>query len=211
MQHVYRQRSSLGLAAMCGVIGLILLVSLAMSWADYPRPLFVAWAVFGMAVAWSVFFRPAVLIDIDGVLIRNVLRDIRIPWTRLTAVNTRWNLSVSVGDKSYTAWALSSQPERPKRSPGGMFRMPVPGRLEGVAAADAASSGRAGTRSEAFPKVTAQSVARFIRAAKEEYDEAVAQGELPATDGATVSITWVPLAIAALLVPAIAVVALSLG
>lgn len=211
MHHVYRQRSSLGLAGVSGGTGLILLVSLARGWGDYPRPLFAAWAVFWMAVAWSVFFRPAVLIDRDGVLIRNVLRDIRIPWALLSDVRTRWSLSLSVEDKNYTAWALSSQAERPRRTAGGMFRMPVPGRLEGVSSADASVSRRTGTRSGAVTKVTAQSVAWSIRAAKQEYDQAVDQGDLTASDDAMVRITWVPLAIAALLLPAIAVVALTLG
>jgi len=203
MQHVYRQRSSVGLAAVCGVTGLILLGSLARNWAGYPRPLFVAWVIFGMAVAWSVFVRPAVLLDIDGVLIRNVLRDIHIPWNRLTGVSSRWNLSVSAGDKSYSAWALSAQPERPKRAPGGMFRLPTPGRLEGVSTADARSR-------SVVPKVTAQTVARSVRAAKEEYDDAVARGQLPATSEVPVRVTWMPLVIVVLLVPAITVVGLTL-
>jgi len=203
MQHVYRQRSSVGLAAVCGVTGLILLGSLARSWAGYPRPLFVAWVIFGMAVAWSVFVRPAVLLDTDGVLIRNILRDIHIPWNRLTGVSSRWNLSVSAGDKSYTAWALSAQPERPRRAPGRMFRMPMPGQLEGVSTADARPP-------SAVPKVTAQTVARSIRAAKEEFDDAVAQGQLPSASEVPVRVTWMLLAIVVLLVPAITVVGLTL-
>src|SRR5674476_800507 len=72
MQHVFRQRSSLGLAAVCGVTGLLLLLSLARNWADYPRPSFAAWVVFGLAVAWAIFVRPVVLVDIGGVTLRNV-------------------------------------------------------------------------------------------------------------------------------------------
>jgi len=203
VQHVFRQRSSTGLAAVCGVTGLLLLLSLVRNWASYPRPLFAAWVVFALAVAWSVFVRPAVLLDVGGVTLRNVVRDVHIPWTRLTDVTSRWNLKVFAGDKGYTAWALSSEVERPKGASGGMFGMPIPGRLHGVASA--------GTKpSTTVPKATAQSVARSIRLAKQEYDEAVAQGELPAAPDAMVQVTWVPLAMAVLLVPAIVVVALSL-
>src|SRR5450631_2284197 len=171
VQQVFRQRSSVGLAAVCGVTGVLLLVALARNWADYPRPLFVAWVVLGMALAWSIFIRPVVLFDLSGVTLRNVVRDVHIPWSELTEVSSRWNLKVFAGTRSYTAWALSSEPERRGGAAGGMFRMPIPGRLHGVASADAKPS-------TAVPKVTAQSVARMVTTAKQEYDEAVAQGEL---------------------------------
>ena len=204
MQHVFRQRSSLGLATACGATGLLLLVSLARNWADYPRPLFVAWVLFGLAVAWSVFVRPAILLDVRGVTLRNIIKDVHIPWTRLTEVTCRWNLKVLVGDRGYTAWAIYSEVDRPKGTSGGMFGMPLPGRLGRAARADARPS-------TTFPKVTAQTVVQSIRQAKGEYDEAVAQGQLPASPDAMVRTRWVPLVITVLLVPAIILVALSLG
>jgi hypothetical protein len=203
-QHVFRQRSSTVLAAVCGVIGLLLLLSLARSWAGYPRPLFAAWVVFGLALAWSIFVRPVVLMEVGGVTLRNVVRDVHIPYTRLTDVTCRWNLRVFAGAKGYTAWALSSEVERPKRPSGGMFGVPVPGRLRGVVSADTRSS-------TAVPKVTAQSVARMISKAKRDYDEADARGEPPPASDALVQVTWVPIAIAVLLLPAIVVLALTLG
>ena len=175
-RQVYRQRSPLGLAAVCAVTGLFLLLSLARSWADSPQPLFAAWLVFGLAVVWSVFVRPAVLLDIEGVTVRNVFRDVHIPWIRLTDVEFRWNLKVFVGDRGYTAWAISSQVERPAGVPGGMFAM-MPGRLNRQASAVAKLSP---TSSKVIaPKVTASMVARLIEQAKQEYDEAVAQGSSP--------------------------------
>jgi len=202
-RHVFRQRSSVRLAVVCGVVGLLLLLSLARNWAHYPRPLFAAWVLLGLVVAWSVFVRPAVLFDVGGVTLRNIVRDVHIPWTGMTDVECRWNLKVLVGDRGYTAWAMSSEPERPKRVSGGTFRMPVPGRLDRVSSAYAKPSTTA-------PKVTAQSVARSIREAKQQYDEAVAQGQLTVPPAGMVQVTWVPLAMALLLLPAIAVVALSL-
>jgi len=202
-QQVFRQRSSVGLAVLSGVTGLLLLLSLARNWADYPQPLFAAWVLLGLAVAWSVFVRPAVLLDAGGVTLRNIVRDVRIPWARVTDVTNRWNLRVQAGEQGYNAWAISAQAERPKRAPGGMFGMPVPGRLSGVATAKVRPS-------TVVPKATAQSVALSIRAAKQEYDEAVTRGPAPAASDDTVRITWVPLTMAVLLVPAIAVVVLSL-
>jgi hypothetical protein len=203
MKHVFRQRSSVALASVSGVTGLLLLLSLARNWGSYPRPLFAAWVILGLAVAWSIFVRPAVLLDVEGVTLRNVVRDVHIPWTRLTHVASRWNLLVFTGDRGYTAWAIASEVERPRGVSRGIFRTPVPGRLSGVARADA-------TPSTTVPKATAQSVARMIRTAKQEYDDAVASGELAAEPDALVRVTWVPVAIATLLLPALAVVALSL-
>jgi hypothetical protein len=202
-RQVYRQRSSLALSAVCGATGLLLLLSLVRNWAQYPRPLFAAWVLLGLAFAWAIFLRPAVLLDGAGVTLRNIVRDVHIPWTLLTQVECRWNLKVYAGDKGYTAWAISSQPERPKRAPGGFFGMPVPGRLEGVASAQAKSSAT-------VPKVSAQGIAASIRVAKQEYDDAVAHRQRPAAPDATVRIAWVPLVLAALLLPAVAVVVLSL-
>jgi hypothetical protein len=202
MQQVYRQRSSLGLAAVCAVTGAILLFSLARSWADYPRPLLVCWVLFGLAVTWAVFVRPAVLLDIEGVTVRNIVRDVHIPWTSFTDAQSRWNLKVFAGDHGYTAWAISSQPGRPTGTAGGMFGMLSPRRLEKQFGIDASLS-------TTSPKVTAAAVARSIEQARQEYDEAVAQGRIPPTPDGQVRITWVPAVIAVLLLTSIAIVVLT--
>ena len=201
-QQLFRQRSPLGLAAACGVTGLVLLVSMAWQWAECPEPLFATWVVFILAVVWSLFVRPAVLLDEDGVTIRNVVRDIHIPWVRVTDVECRWNLKVFVGDRAYTAWAISSQVGRPKVSPGSLLGM-TPRRLDTFASAGAHPSTSA-------PKVTASTVARAIEQAKEEYSEAVARGAIAAASDPEVGVTWVLMALAIVVLPAIAVAALTL-
>ncbi len=204
MTHVFRQRSSLVLASVCAVIGLVLLGSMAWGWAHYPRPLFAAWVVFVLAMTWTVFVRPCVRIDTRGVTLRNVVRDVRIPWDQLTHTSTRWNLKVFAGDRGYSAWAIASERQRPRGASGGMLGLPVPGRLQGVAEADL-------TVPTTSVKVNAQSVARTITRAKQEYDEAVADGEISPSPEAVVQVTWVPLVMVVLLVPAILVVALTVG
>lgn len=201
-EQVFRQRSSLGLAAVCAVTGVILLVSLARNWADYPRPVYACWVVFALAVTWSIFVRPAVLLEVNGVTVRNVLRDVHIPWTQLTGVTSRWNLKVFAGDRGYTAWAISSQVERPRRGSGAVLGKLSPRRLEGQRRADAA-------RSLTVPKVTAVTVASSIQQAKREYDEAVALGQLPEVPDGRVRISWASQVMIVLLLPVIAVIALS--
>lgn len=200
--HVFRQRSPLALAVLFGATGLLLLLSVARNWADKPEPLFASWVIFGLALMWSLFVRPAVLLDIDGVTIRNVLRDIHIPWAGVTDVESRWNLKVFVGDRAYTAWAISSQVERPKGVSGGMFAT-LPRQVDKYARADVHSSTPA-------PKVTASMVARSIEAAMEDYAEAVAHGALAAPPESQVRISVVPLVLVVLVLPAVAIVAFSL-
>ena len=202
-RQVFRQRSPLWLAAGCAVIGLILLFSLARSWADDPQPLFAAWVVFVLAVVWSVFFRPAVVLDDEGVTVRNIFRDFHIPWAQVTDTESRWNLKVFVGDRGYTAWAISAQLGRPKGTRGGFFGGFSPGRLDKPA-------GAAARLPTSAPKVTAATVARSIELGRLDYEEAVARGGLPATPDAGVRVVWPPLVVAVLLLPAIAVVALTL-
>jgi hypothetical protein len=137
------------------------------------------------------------------VTLRNVVRDVHIPWTRLTDVTARWNLKVFTEDRGYTSWAISSEVEHRKGSSRGMFRTPVPGQLQGVANAEARPSAT-------VPKATAQSVAKMVTLAKQEYDQAVASGELAAEPDELVRVTWVPVVMAVLLLPAVVVAVLSL-
>ena len=202
-QQVFRQRSPLWLAAVCALIGLFLLLSLARSWADDPQPLFAAWVVFVLAVVWALFVRPAVLLDDQGVTVRNILRDIHVPWAQLSDTESRWNLKVFVGDRGYTAWAISAQVGRPKGAAGGLFGSLSLRGLDKYAGAPARPTGSA-------PKVTAAMVARLIEAGKDDYEAGDARGALPATPDAPVRVCWVPLVVAVLLLPAIAVLALTL-
>jgi len=199
--HVYRQRSPLVMAVVAAAICALMLVSLTRNFADNPQPLFTAWVVFALALVWSVFVRPSVLIDDEGVIIRNVVRDVHIPWNLVTDVEYRWNLKVFTPERGYSAWAITAQVERPKGVTSGVFDLP--GRLDKYA-----SPGARAKMSHKEPKVTASSVARSIESLKDQYAEAVARGALPAAPDARVRVRWVPFAVVILLVPAIAVVAL---
>jgi hypothetical protein len=91
---------------------------------------------------------------------------------------------------------------RPKVSPGGLLGM-TPRRLDTFASAGAHPSTSA-------PKVTASTVARAIEQAKEEYSEAVARGAIAAASDPEVGVTWVLMALVIVVLPAIAVAALTL-
>lgn len=213
-RQVFRQRSSLLLAAVCAATGVTLLLSLARNWSSFPRPVFAARVVLGLALTWAIFVRPAVLLDDRGVTLRNVLRDVHIPWGRLTHVTSRWNVKVFAGDQGYNAWAISSQVERPRPVSSGVASLRSAGLPKATSAPRAPHPG-------VVTKVTAHSVADSIRIARQEYVEALALGRLPgsatgsgglpadeASADEIVRIRWVPMVIVVLSASAIAVLGL---
>jgi hypothetical protein len=80
---------------------------------------------------WGVFWRPAVIVDDTGVDLLNVVRDVHVPWRVLELVETRYALTLHVGERRYRSWAAGA-PGRP---------VPVPAR-----AASGSSPDKAGAR-----------------------------------------------------------------
>ncbi|MDP9393116.1 MAG: PH domain-containing protein [Actinomycetota bacterium] len=67
------------------------------------------------ALVYAFSFRPAVVADDDGVTLRNVVRDVFIPWSRVTAIGADWALSVDTDERRYGSWAIASRSRRPVR------------------------------------------------------------------------------------------------
>jgi hypothetical protein len=57
------------------------------------------------AVVYVLFWRPSVEVDEEAVTIRNLVRDVRVPWPRLDAVDTRYSLTLESDGRRYAAWA----------------------------------------------------------------------------------------------------------
>jgi hypothetical protein len=64
------------------------------------------------AVVYGVFWRPAVVVDDEGVELRNIVRDVRVPWALLEGVETKYALTLLVGERTYRSWAAGA-PGRP--------------------------------------------------------------------------------------------------
>lgn len=72
----------------------------------------VAVAVF----AWAIFVRPCVVLTDQAIVIRNLVRDVQIPWQCVKSTQSRWNLKViTTGDAGYGSWAITSQRRRTPR------------------------------------------------------------------------------------------------
>jgi hypothetical protein len=63
------------------------------------------WFVAAVAAMACLFWRPAVLVDGEGVELRNVVRDVRVPWAALDDVTTRYALTLHAGGSSHQSWA----------------------------------------------------------------------------------------------------------
>jgi hypothetical protein len=205
-QHVYRQRSPLVIAVLFGLGALVLLGSAALSWRDHPQPLFVSWLVWGCAALWAVFVRPSVVLSPDGVRLSNIVREVHIPWSLVSDVEARWNVKVWAGDEGWTAWAISSQVERPKGASSLLPGMST--KLDQYAARDARET--AGTAPAKAARVTARAVADAIEDTSAEYAAAVAAGEIQPPTSPAVTTRWVPQAVLALVLPFLAVVLFTL-
>jgi hypothetical protein len=194
--HTLRQRGSvvLGVIAMTCCAGLLVISLL-----NPPLHLsFVGVMLLGIAIGWVLFVRPNVALSLAGVHLGNPLRRTTIPWALVEDVSARWNLEVYAGGRAYSVWAISSHIERP-RGGGGAFGI---GSALGQRLAEDAASGPRPERG-----VTAFSAAELIEAAREEWQEAAASGEIAGVDRPEVAQAWDVPDVLALLVPAALILA----
>lgn len=66
-----------------------------------------AWVALLGAIAYAVFVRPCVVIDGSGVTLRNIVRDVHLPWSSITGARSSWNLVVESAPARYSSWAIS--------------------------------------------------------------------------------------------------------
>ncbi|NHN56526.1 PH domain-containing protein [Calidifontibacter sp. DB0510] len=197
-RRVFRQRGAL-ITGWLLIAVLVLFVGLSV-FADHnlgaALPL-----IAGAGIAWVVLVRPAVELAPDGVLLRNLVRDVLISWPAVSMLEERWNLKVvTPDDRAFGSWAVSAQ--RPK------------GRMAGSAAGGlgprvlptTSAPGAAGEVVAEHRAASAGAVASAIRAAKEDYERAVSSGGIPEQEARAVRRPAVaPLVVLALAVVLIAV------
>jgi hypothetical protein len=77
---------------------------------------------------YAIAQRPAVIAGPSGVLLRNVLRDVWLPWHAVKKIESRWSLSLATEDKSYGSWAVTGKATRERgwSSFGGTPAAPKP-------------------------------------------------------------------------------------
>lgn len=71
-----------------------------------------AWMLAIGTVLYAAFWRPAVIVDDDGVLLCNVVRDVRVPWAALEGVETQYALTLVTAQHRYSSWAAGAPGRR---------------------------------------------------------------------------------------------------
>jgi hypothetical protein len=67
-------------------------------------------------VVYAIAQRPAVIAGPSGVLLRNVVRDVWLPWHAVKSIEAKWSLSVATQDRTFVSWAVSGgNAQRPRR------------------------------------------------------------------------------------------------
>jgi hypothetical protein len=67
-------------------------------------------------VVYAIAQRPAVIAGPSGVLLRNVVRDVWLPWHAVKSIEAKWSLSMATQDRTFGSWAVSgSNVTRPRR------------------------------------------------------------------------------------------------
>ncbi len=112
---MYRSPWAVAVAAGWAVVGLLVVGdALLRESSGSPLPgLLVVVAVSG--VVWSLFVRPCVEAGAAGVVVRNVVRDVVIPWPRVLYVDAPLTLTLhDDDDRAWRSWAISAS-SRPRR------------------------------------------------------------------------------------------------
>lgn len=109
----------------CGLWALLTIYWVIMEARDGPRSLIVALplvAAAGITVG-SLFGWPCVRVDDECITLQNVLQNVRMPFSSLAQVTTRFCLTLTAHDgRSYNAWAAPvSGRLRPKAGPRSYF------------------------------------------------------------------------------------------
>ena len=101
---VFRPRSAIWFT---GVVWAIVAVSLVSSVLTHgPDSLLGSWPLLTIAyVTWWLAWYPAVVIGDQGVVLRNPVRTVSVPWNALVTVDTKYALTLVTPRGKYSAWA----------------------------------------------------------------------------------------------------------
>ncbi len=56
-------------------------------------------------LVYALFWRPRLVVDSQGVTLVNVLRDVRIPFSRIRSVQTRYTMTVETEEGEFSSWS----------------------------------------------------------------------------------------------------------
>ncbi|GAA4421778.1 hypothetical protein GCM10023169_15120 [Georgenia halophila] len=104
-----RAGSSKALAVVSWVACAVVLVTMGMNGGLAELAAYGGVPLAAAALAWAVFWQPHVRVDDEGVTLANVWRTVRVPWSALESVDTRWGLRLHTKRKRYSSWAVPAR------------------------------------------------------------------------------------------------------
>ncbi|GGB38420.1 hypothetical protein GCM10011492_31470 [Flexivirga endophytica] len=170
------------LAVACVVFFVLIIVD-----SGFSKPQQFCWPLAGLLLIWIVFLRPCVQLSQAGVVMRNLVRDVRAGWPALDLVEQRWNLKIyNAAGKGYGSWAITSQRPRRVNRRTGMHAGPGIGEIDLEDPTGSVMGARPGS---------AAGVAAAIRTGQEDYEGAVGRDpSVRAKDEFVVEPAWAPIA-----------------
>lgn len=110
IEHTFRTLPSLILGWIMLAAGLVIAVTFLVSvgGSDAVTPVAVCLAV--SAGAWVTMVRPCVLLKSDGLVLRNLVTDVDVPFGHLASVGSKWALEVvDTGGGQHSSWAIPAR------------------------------------------------------------------------------------------------------
>jgi hypothetical protein len=112
-EEVFRPRLAPLLAVVWYVVGLLAAIDLVRRGTGHTIAVGLAAIALVTTVVYAIAARPAVVANETGVLLRNVLRDVWVPWHCVERIGARWSLTVEANGVEHGSWAISaSNPAR---------------------------------------------------------------------------------------------------
>jgi hypothetical protein len=144
-----------------GIVGLVCGLALLVPAVLVPPPSWtlISSIVLAFVLLWLFVVRPSAVIHAEGVRLVNPMRVVDVTWPAIEEVRSRWALELYSGGRKFTAWAVPSDPGRPRY--GRQALSIGANRVRGTAAPEVDPRPRR-------PKIEAQTVAAEIEARREE-------------------------------------------
>ncbi|MFF1573327.1 PH domain-containing protein [Leifsonia sp. NPDC058292] len=103
-REVFVSRFNRVVAVLIWLAAAAIAVSLVVSVRD-SRLLYLVPCAFFALVAWNALWQPLLIVEPQGVTVRNVLRTVRVPWAALIHVDTKYALTLYTPGHKYAVWS----------------------------------------------------------------------------------------------------------
>lgn len=124
---VYRSVGALALGAVALCVGLVVGIDALVHDPGRRSLVVVGACLLGAALVVAVAVRPALIVRETGMVLRNPLRDVLIPWASVQDIRLGLSVDVRAGGRWHHSFAVQDSPRRQRRDAGRAGRQPDAG------------------------------------------------------------------------------------